>query len=167
MAALVGFALLSGALVLQSSLFAHLRLLHGSPDLVLLTLVAWLLHPRLPWPWAWALLGGGLVGMLSGQPWYLAVLGYVLVAGLTLSLRGRLWHVSLWVYLFLVVSGSLLVQGVTWVGLVVLGTSIPWRTAFTQVVLPSAVLNFLLALPVHGVVTELAAWALPEAEEGA
>ena len=165
MALLIGVGLLVAALVFQSSVFAHLRLLHGSPDLVLLTLLAWLLHPRLPWPWAWPLLAGALVGWVSGLPWYLPVLGYALAGGIALALRGRLWRVSLLAYLFLVVFASLLTLGLTWAGLYTLGTPIPWGTAFTQVILPATLLNFLLALPVHGVVTEFAAWALPEAEE--
>jgi len=165
MAVLLGLALFSSSLVLQSSLISHLRLLHGTADLPLLVLVAWLLHPRLPWPWAWAVLLGGLVGWVSGLPWFVPVLAYTLVAALTLMLRWRLWQVSLLVYLFLVVSGTLLVQTLTWAALLALGTSIPWRLAFTQILLPSALLNVLLALPTHGVVMEITAWALPEVEE--
>lgn len=167
MTTLIGLLLLSGSLVLQSSLISHLQLLHGMADLPLLVLVAWLLHPRLPWPWAWAILTGGLVGWVSGLPWIVPLLAYTLVAALTLMLRGRLWQVSLLVYLFLVVSGTLLVQAITWAALVALGTVIPWRLALTQVVLPSALLNVLLALPTHGVVTEITAWALPEVEDAA
>lgn len=164
MVALIGLLLSSVSLVLQSSLVSHLRLLRGMADLPLLVMVAWLLHSRMPWPWAWALVTGGLVGWVSGLPLVVPLLAYTLVAALTLLLRRRLWQTSLLVYLFLVVSGTLLVQTVTWAALVALGVSIPWRLALTQVVLPSALLNVLLALPTHGVVTEITAWVLPEEE---
>ncbi len=167
MSYLVGFVLLGSALMLQTSVFSHLRLLQGTTDLVLLTLLAWVLQPRLPRAWIWPLVAGGLVGWVSALPWPAALLAYLLAGGLALFLRQHLWQTSLGLYLFLVPVGTTLVLGLTWATLWTQGVTIPWREAFTAVLLPSALLNVLVALPVHSLVAEAAAWALPAAEEEA
>jgi len=164
-ALVVGVLLFALALIFQSSVFANLRLLQGSSDLVLLTLIAWLLNPRLPYPGLWMLLAGLMVGWVSAMPWWAAILAYGAAGGLTLALRQRLWRTSLLLYLFLVVVGTLIVYGTTWLALFVLGTLGSWQEAFTQIILPGALINLLLALPVHSLVTEVTAWTLPEVEE--
>ncbi len=165
MAYLVGFLLHLGALLLQTSIVSQLRLLQGAGDLMLLTMVAWLLHKTTPRPWVWPLLAGLLVGVVSALPWLVAVAAYGAVGGLTLTLRSRLWHSTLWLYLFLAVVGGPIVHLFAWAALWAKGISVPWHTALTAVVVPSMLLNALLALPVHSVINEVAAWVLPEEEE--
>ena len=163
----VGFLLFASALVIQTSLLAHLRILQGTADLVLLTLLVWLMQPQLPRPRLWELFVGLLAGWVSALPWPVAVVAYAAAGELTLALRRRLWQTSVLLYLFLVVSGTVIVQGISWAALQAQGIAIPWQMAVAQVMLPSAVLNFLLALPVHSLITEIAAWVFPHAEESA
>lgn len=162
---LLGLLLHVGALMLQTSVVSQVHLLQGAGDLVLLTMIAWLLHKTLPRPWLWPLVAGLLVGWVSALPWWAAVLGYGLAGGLTLALRERLWHSTLWLYLFLAVIGGPIIHLFAWVALWTQGISVPWSTALSAVIVPSMLLNALLALPVHSVVNEVAAWVLPEEEE--
>jgi len=164
---LLGFLLHLGSLLLQTSVVSQMRLLQGAGDLVLLTMIAWMLHKPMPRPWVWPLVAGGLVGWVSALPWMVALAAYGLAGGLALALRQRLWHSTLWLYLFLAVVGGPMTHLLVWLALRVRGIALPWDTALTGVILPSALINALLALPVHSVVNEIAGWVLPGEEEEA
>jgi len=164
-AALSGVIILALAAALQSAVVSQIHLLQGAADVVLLIVAAWYMHEDAPASWVWAVLAGLMVGVLSALPWWLFVAGYGAVAVLTHFLRRRLWRVSFFSFFTVIVFSTLWTQGLTfaylrWVRV----TSIPFQPAFKQVVLPSLLLNLLLALPIYSLMDEWAAWFFPPQE---
>ncbi len=166
MASLSGLVVLALAAALQSAVAAQVHLLQGTADLVLLTLAAWYLHEDTPASWAWVVLAALMVGTLSALPWWLYLAGYGLVAGFAMLLRRRLWRASFFAYFTVVLFGSLSTQTLAYAYLRLLrNTPIALTEALNLVILPSLLLNVLLALPVHSALNEWVAWVAPAEEE--
>ena len=83
------------ALVLQTAIASRIHLLSGTTDLFLLILAAWSLQEQVRTAWYWAILGGLMVGLISGLPWYVPLLGYLAVVGLGRLLTRRVWQAPL------------------------------------------------------------------------
>ncbi|MBI3160658.1 MAG: hypothetical protein HYZ26_13755 [Chloroflexi bacterium] len=159
---LLALVSLGAAALLQVTVAAQLTLLHGPADLVLLTLLGWALRRRLPGHWVWGLIAGLLVGFASQLPWWLMLAAYLGAAGLAAFLPRRMWEVA-WLNLFTaVLLGTFLVHGLAYVYLWVLRTPIAPVQALNLVILPSLLLNLLLALPVYGLMGEFAKVFYPQ-----
>ena len=88
MAYLVSAPVLLIVLMLQLAVFSQLPLLYGTGDIVLLTLLAWSLQERSRNAWFWALVGGGLVSIISALPFGAPLMIYlVIVLGVRLVNR--------------------------------------------------------------------------------
>jgi len=166
MASLSGLVVLAIAAALQSAVAAQIHLLQGTADLVLLTLAAWYLHEDTPGSWVWVVLAALMVGTLSALPWWLYLAGYALVAGLAMLLRRRLWRSSFFAYFAVVLLGSLSTQFLTLAYLMLIRhTPIALTDALNLVILPSLLLNLVLALPIHSAIDEWTSWITPVEEE--
>jgi len=166
MASLSGLVVLAVAAALQSAIVAQIHLLHGTADLVLLTLAAWYLHEDTPGSWVWVVLAALMVGTLSALPWWLYLAGYAFVAGFAKFLRRRLWRATFLAYFTVVLLGSLATHGLAFAYLrLVRNTPLDLTEAFNLVILPSLLLNILLALPIHSAIDEWTAWVTPAQEE--
>jgi len=165
-ASLSGLVVLAIATALQSAIASQIHLLHGTADLVLLTLAAWYLHEDTPGSWVWVVLAALMVGTLSALPWWLYLAGYALVAGLAMLMRRRLWRTSFFAYFTVVLLGSLGTQALALAYLLLVrNTPIALAEAFNQVILPSLLLNLLLSLPIHSIIDEWTAWIAPAEED--
>ncbi len=158
---LVGLVLFPLLLTVQMAIVSQLRLLQGHADLMLLGLLYWHLHEDLPGGRLWAVLAGALVGWASALPWPVALVAYSAFGLLTQALRNQLWSRSFLTAFVLIGLGTLLTQGMAWVGLRFIGRTITWPEALNLVILPSLLLNLLFALPVHALIDEIAAWVTP------
>lgn len=165
MAVLVSFPILAVALMVQSAIVSRLTLLSGSADVLLLIIAAWAIQERVRTAWQWAAVAGLLAGLLSALPWPVPPAAYLLVAALGRFLARRFWQLPLLSMFFLTLVGTLLSQTLAWTVLQFAGRSLPWREAFSLVILPSALLNLLLATPVYIFVRDLAALFYPAKEE--
>jgi hypothetical protein len=58
--------------------------------------------------------------------------------------------------------GTLLTLGISWVALQIIGVSLPVFPSFYLVILPSALLNLLLAIPIYTLAGDLASWLYPQ-----
>jgi len=149
-------------LMLQTTVVSTLPLLNGTADLVLLVLLAWAVQERVRSAVEWAAIGGVLVGIISHVPLVAPIAGYLAVAILARVLRARIWQSPL-VSLFLATfAGSVILPAFTWVALQFEGTTLPLMESINRVVLPGAVLNLLLALPVYTIIAGLAQSVYPE-----
>jgi rod shape-determining protein MreD len=147
MANLVGLPLLAIFAILQSTLIVHLRLLDGRPDLVLLLVVSWSLVGRAEEAMLWGAFGGMLLDLLSGFPLGSTALILVLIAFLVSLAEGRLWEINIVLPLGVMLGASLLYYYLGLLILPLLGREIDLLVATGRVILPSAFLNMLLALP--------------------
>lgn len=162
MAVLISIPILGALLMLQTAVISRIPLLHGTTDLVLLTVVAWALQKRVQTAWQWGIIGGLLVGIVSALPLGVPLVSYVLAVGLALFLRQRVWKVPILAMFIATFFGTLITHLVTMVVLRVLGSPLPWLQALNLITLPSLLLNLLLAVPVYTLLGDLANWLYPE-----
>ena len=162
MATVIAIPILLISVILQSAIVSQSPLLHGSADLVLLVITAWALQERVRTAWQWSIIGGLMIGYISMVPIGIPIVAYLATTGLALALRRRIWQIPFLAMLVVILSGTLLIQLSTAIFLNISGTALPWLGVINQVVLPSLLLNLLLALPIYVVIRELADWVHPE-----
>ena len=161
---LLAFPILALVVIIQTAIAARMQLLSGSADLMLVVLAAWALQEEVETSWHWAVLGGLMIGLVSGAPIAATMLGYLSVVGLARLVLRRVWELPILAMFLVTFIGTLLFQTITYVALVASGSSIPVDEGFSLVVLPSVLLNLLMALPVSVVMRDLALWMYPMEE---
>jgi len=165
MATLVAFPVLVLALMLQTAAISRINLLYGSADLVLVILAAWALQERVTTSWQWALVAGALVGFVSGLPWFVPLVGYLLIIGVARLLQRRVWQAPLLAMFTVSFIGTLMMHILSVISLRLSGDPLPLGDSFSLITLPSILLNLLLAIPVYAVIRDLASWLYPAAVE--
>jgi rod shape-determining protein MreD len=165
MSVLLAFPVLFVTLMLQMVVASRLTLLHGSVDLVLLTLVAWALQERVRTAWIWALIAGAVVSFVSALPLYAPLVAYLIATGIARLLQRRVWQTPILALLVAVVLATLFQNVYTLAALQFGERPIPLQDGLSLVALPSLLLNLLLALPVYTVIADLANWFYPPLEE--
>jgi cell shape-determining protein MreD len=149
-------------LMLQTTVVSTLPLLNGTADLILLVLASWAVQERVRSAFEWAAIGGTLVGLISHSPLLVPLAGYLGVAIFARLLRGWIWQSPLVALFLTTFFGSLLLPALTWAALQFEGVSLPLIESFNRVILPGALLNLLLAVPVYMIIADLAQAVYPE-----
>jgi hypothetical protein len=163
---LLAFPILFIALMLQTIIVSTLPILQGYADLILLVLIAWSLQERVRFSWVWAIAAGLMVGYTSALPLFVPVAGYLAVTLFCrMLLRRVVWQSPILVMFIVTFAGSLFTQLLVMAVLVFNGTPLPIEDSINLIILPSTLLNLLLALPTYAVITDLAQWAYPEEVE--
>lgn len=144
---LIGVPFLLTLAILQSSVFSHLQLLDGRPDLVLLAVLSWSLAGRHNEAMLLGLIGGLFLDLLSGLPFGSHAIILVLVIYLVASFEDRFWEAHLLLPLSMSLIASLVFHGLEIGTILLMGRSIDPTYVMTRIVLPSTFLNLVLALP--------------------
>jgi rod shape-determining protein MreD len=144
---LIGVPLLLTLAILQSSVFSHLTLLDGRPDLVLLAVLSWSLAGRHNEAMLLGLIGGLFLDLLSSLPFGSHAIILVLVIYLVASFEGRFWEEHLLLPLSVSLIASLLFHGLEIGTILLMGRSFDFTYVMTRVILPSTFLNLVLAIP--------------------
>ncbi|HVN55377.1 MAG TPA: hypothetical protein VMT46_13670 [Anaerolineaceae bacterium] len=142
--------------ILQIGVASQLPLLRGTADLVLVTLVAWSMQERVKTSWQWALVGGFLVSYVSALPTFAPLWGYLIVTGLVRIINRRIWQTPILVMFLMTFIGTLTVNAVSIFALRLEGVQLPLLQALNTIVLPSALLNLILAIPIYALISDLA-----------
>jgi rod shape-determining protein MreD len=142
--------------MLQSSIVGRINLLNGEADLVLLILAAWALQERVRSAWVWGAVAGLLVGFVSGVPWYVYLVSYLAVIGTARILAHRVWQAPLLAMFTVTLIGTLVLLMLTYMERSLFEVSLSFNLSFLQIILPSILLNLLLAIPVHALIRDLA-----------
>lgn len=161
---LIAFPLLALVVIVQSTVISRITLLAGYADLMLVVLAALAIKAEPVTAWLWAILGGAMVSFVSGLPWPVVMTGYLFIVLLAQLLRRRVWQVPLLALFTVIFIGTLSMNILTLFTLTLLGTSLSIGDTFGLVVLPSALLNLLFAIPVHVMIRDLAVWVIPVQE---
>jgi hypothetical protein len=162
----LGFPILGLALMLQMVAARTLNLLYGSADIVMLMIIAWVLQKKSTNSWDWALIGGIFVGGVSALPLYVPIVSYLFVAGFAKIFQKRVWQTPILAMFFITGVGSLVFQFISVFGLQIAGVPLIWGPSIRMVIIPSVLLNLLLAFPVFALVTNFSGWLhLHEVEE--
>jgi rod shape-determining protein MreD len=155
-AILMAVPVLGVAFIVQTSILSRMMLLSGNADLFLLIVTAWALQERVRGAWIWGTAAGLLVGLVSGIPWYIYLVGYLSVVGLARLLVRRIWQAPLLAMFAVTLIGTLELLMLMFLQRTLFDVSLSFSTIFPQVILPSILLNLLLAVPVHALIRDLA-----------
>ncbi len=161
MGTLLAFPIIFILLMLQTTVFSQVTLLHGSVDLVLLWLAAWSLQKQVTSAWLWTILGAVAVAYITALPWYVPVICYPLVTLIAKWVNKRVWQSPLLMMFLVTMVSSIISNGLSYVALAVSGVSIPLKTGLVQVMIPSVLINLLLALPMYAIARDTAQWVYP------
>jgi hypothetical protein len=161
MGTLLAFPIIFILLVLQTTLFSQVTLLHGCVDLVLLWVAAWSLQKQVTSTWFWTILAAISVAYITAVPWYVPVICYPLVTIIAKWVNKRVWQSPLLMMFLVTMVCSIVSNGLSFVALALSGVSIPLKTGLVQVMIPSVLINLLLALPVFAIARDTAQWVYP------
>ncbi len=162
MATFIAIPILTGLMLLQSGILSRIPLLHGTPDLLLLFILAWALQKRVQTAWQWCLIGAAIFGLVSALPLGTTLLAYGLATGIAQLLRRQMWQMPILAMLVAVLLGTLVSHMASLFALRVTGDPIPILQALNLITLPSAFLNLILAIPAYAMMGDLATWLYPE-----
>lgn len=158
MIVLLAFPILFILLLIQTTLLSQLTLLSGSADLILLWLVAWSLQTQVKNKWIWVLMAAAGAAFVTALPWYVPLITYFAAAWLAKTANRRFWQSPILMMFLVTIITSLFGNLLTWVALSLTGTSIELQTGLIYVIIPSMLLNLLLALPVYVVAKDTGQW---------
>jgi len=161
---LIAIPVLGLAVMLQTAIISRINLLSGAGDLVLLVLVAWSLQESVENAWQWAVLSGLMVAFVSGLPAFVPLIGYLLAAALARLVIRQIWQSPILALLSVTFFSTLIYDLLTYLALLVSGSPLPFGDVLALIVLPSVFVNFLLAIPVHSLIRDLALWVYPPEE---
>jgi len=134
--------------ILQSAVVSRLPLNRGTADLMLVVLVAIALQKTVSTSWQWSIVGGLFVDYLSGLPFGIFTVSYLLATGLALIIRERIWRFSFLMQLLVVFFGTMFSHALSFLVLFLQGSEISLGTVLQVVTLPSIILNFMISLPI-------------------
>ncbi len=149
-------------MMLQISIASRIMLLSGNVDLLLLVVAAWGLQERVRAAWIWGLVASLLAGLVSGVPWYIYLIGYLSVVGMARLMVHHIWQAPLLAMFAVTFIGTLELLMLTFVQRTILEVPLSFSDVFSQIILPTVLLNLLLAIPVHSLIRDLAKWLYPE-----
>lgn len=161
----IGVLLFGILAIFQSTIVSSMPLLKGTADLFLLFIVAWALQDRVQTAWQWCLIGGLLASLYSGLPFGVFILAYLICVGITRLLKRRIWKAPFLAMLAATFISTLIVQIMSLLSRLITGVNIPMLDAFNLILLPSLLLNLILAIPVFSIMHDMANWLYPEGLE--
>jgi len=162
MSVIIAIPLLGALLILQTAVLSNVPLLQGTVDLILLTVIAWALQKQVHTAWQWGVIGGLMVNFVSGLPYFIPLISYLAAVGLALVLRKRVWQVPILAMFVTTFAGTLLMHGLTLLGLRIEGIVISPLKALETITIPTLFLNLLASIPVFALLGELADRLYPE-----
>ncbi|HEX9332988.1 MAG TPA: hypothetical protein VF896_13945 [Anaerolineales bacterium] len=152
------------AVILQTAVISRIYLLSGIADLPLVMIAAWALQEDVDSAWHWAIALGLMVGFVSGIPWYVPVMSYVIIVALAQILQRRVWQAPLLAMFTMTFLGTLILSLLSFAVLSLSGVNMPLEDVLGLLVLPNVLLNMLLAIPVYAVMRDLSRWVYPSPE---
>lgn len=162
---LISLPILGMLLVLQSAVLSRIPLLQGTPDLMLLALLAWATQKRVDSAWHWAVIGGAMYSYVSAVPLGAPFAGCLAAVALARFMQRRIMQAPVLVMLLATFFGTLAMHMLILIALQFAGAPLPWVEALNLITLPSMLLNLLLAIPMYILAAGLAKRVYPETYE--
>lgn len=148
MSILLSIPILALISILQSAVVSRLPLNQGVADLMLVLLAAIALQKRINTAWQWSIIGGLLTDYISGLPFGIFTVSYLLATALATFLRDRIWRFTFLMQLLVVLVGTIISQGLSFLVLFLQGASLELASVLRVITMPSIILNFMLSLPI-------------------
>jgi rod shape-determining protein MreD len=162
MATFIAIPILTGLMILQTGIINNFPLLRGTPDLLLLAIIAWALQNKVQTAWQWSIIAAAIFGLVSAMPFGVPLITYPLATGVAILLRRQVWQIPMLAMFVAVFVGTIITHAVSVAALRLAQVSIPILQSFNIITLPSALLNLLFAIPVYALISDLAKWLYPE-----
>jgi rod shape-determining protein MreD len=162
---LVAFPILAMAVIIQSAIVSRISLLSGYADLVLIIVITWSLQEGVTTAWHWAVLAGAMTAIITGLPWGIPLVGYLLAVLLGRILQKRIWQAPLITVFTVTFLASLVYYLLSFIVLNLIGAILPFSETFSLVILPSILLNLLFSIPIFWLMRDLVQWINPVEEE--
>lgn len=148
MSVILSIPVLAFLSILQSAVVSRLPLDQGVADLMLVFLVAIALQKRVSTAWQWSIIGGMLIDFLSGLPFGIFTISYLVATALATLFRERIWRFTFLMQLLVVLIGTLVSQVLSYLVLFLQGVNLELITVLRVIIMPTIILNFMLSLPV-------------------
>jgi rod shape-determining protein MreD len=159
---LVGLILFGILAIIQSTIVSTTPILQGTADLILLFIVAWALQDRVDSAWQWCFIGGIFASLYSALPFGAFIVAYLICVGITRLVRHRIWKAPFLAMLAAIFISTIVVQVISMLSRIVMGVSVSFIDMFNLILLPSLLLNLILAIPVFSIMRDVAGWLYPE-----
>ncbi|HEY9077011.1 MAG TPA: hypothetical protein VIO61_10790 [Anaerolineaceae bacterium] len=147
--------------MIQTIIIGRLHLLQGTADLMLMVMAAFSLNERVSRPWIYGIIAGALVGFISAVPDWVPIVCYLSVILVARLFRRRVWQIPVLAMFIVTFTGTIITNLLTIGSRALDGVSIPIIDAVNLVILPSALLNMILSLPVYAITNDFTAWMYP------
>jgi hypothetical protein len=161
---LVVFPLLLLVFIVQTAVASRVPLLSGVVDLPLLFLAAWALQERVESAWTWAVTAAIFATFFSAMPPVVYFVGYLLIVLIARFILRQVWQLPILAMFTVSFIGTLLMHGLSFLALRFFGSPILLEDILVLVTLPTLFLNFLLVVPIHSLMRDLAGWVYPSEE---
>jgi hypothetical protein len=157
----IALPLLGLAVIVQSAIVGQFPLLGGMADVVLVLVTAWALQQSVTTGWHWAFLASVFMSLVSSLPWAVYFAAYGGVVLLAVLLQRRVWQVPMLAMFMVTFLGTLLLHSLTLLYIYLSGSVVPLSDSLGLITLPSVLLNMLIAIPLYGMMRDLAEWVFP------
>lgn len=159
---LIGLLLFGILAIIQSTIVSSMPLLKGTADLILLFIIAWALQDRVQTAWQWCLIGGLLASLYSGLPFGIFIIAYLASVSITRLLKRRIWRAPFLAMLAATFLSTVIVQLLSFFSRTITGVNISTVDMLNLILLPSLLLNLILAIPIYSIMRDMASWLYPE-----
>jgi rod shape-determining protein MreD len=147
-----GLAAVAFAALAQAAILPSFSILGVEPSLVIVLLVAWMSIRGQREALFLIPAAGFVLGLLDGEPLGLAMLALAPLVLMTEVRELRLVESDLVPALVLTVAGTLVYETTVLLSLAVRGEQVSWLASIVDVLVPAAIANALLLLPVYAVI---------------
>jgi hypothetical protein len=161
---LVVFPLLMLVFIVQTAVASRIPLLSGAVDLPLLFLAAWALQERVKAAWTWAITAAIFATFFSAMPPIVYFVGYLLIVLFARFIQRQVWQLPILALFTVSFLGTILMHMLSFVTLRFFGSPILLDDILAFVTLPTLFLNFLMVVPIHSLMRDLAGWVYPSEE---
>jgi hypothetical protein len=161
MAQLIAIPVILFLTCLQISLSGKFMILGGFADIILVWMIAWIAQTNIKHNWLWIILTIATVCYVSALPWYSTMISYLLIFAISIVFKKRLWQSPFLSFLLILIIGSLFYYFNGVVSLKLSGSSISIYESFLRIILPSLIMNLIIALPTYLIARDMIHWVYP------
>ncbi len=161
MAVVIGFGLIAVLAIFQSAVLSQMPLLHGTPNLIMLVIVAWAIQERTKLIWVWAVIAGVVSGLTTALPFGIVLGTYLAGVLLATTIRRRFLRTSMFSMVIAVILNTLVEQAMSAAVVILRGASLPLGTVLNLITLPSILLNIIFSIPMYVFIKDLSDWLYP------
>lgn len=161
MAQLIAIPVILLLTCLQISLSGKFMILDGFADIILVWVAAWVAQTNIKHNWLWIVFAIATVSYVSALPWYATLISYLLIFTLGFVFKKRLWQSPFLSFILILIIGSLLYYFDGVIGLKLSGSLINLNEAILRIILPSLIMNLIIALPIYLIARDMILWVYP------